>query len=497
MQRIAFVLLLVALPAAAQQPAARDLIHKALDAVGGEERLRGIHAVEIKGIGHRYALEQSERPEGPWLVQYEQIDEVRDFDHHRIRDEIDGRGYETDNWATSAAWTHSAIDVDGGLAFNITDPQHPAPGRAREIQRGDESLAFGPERVLFTALEARDLTREPDSMLHGFLQHVVRFTREGTLARLWISTTTFYPAAIELTRTRPYDIFWSPWGDVTTRITWNFWNLEPSGIHFPREWTWESNGLPERSLTINEIQFNPAATFPDVESLRDAARKRLITPEDYAFGKAADVQPNIVQIAGFWNIVEVREPDGIVIIEAPISNGYSSKTIQDVHARFPGVPIKAVITTSDSWPHIGGLREYIARGIDVYALDLNAAIIERLAAAPHRIHPDALHTNPRKPKLHSISARTRFGSMELIPLRTVTSERQMAVWFPASHLLYTSDLFQKTPDGTWFTTQFLSEMESVVAREHLDPVTIFGMHYGPTPWNDAIAALKVADNAHP
>jgi hypothetical protein len=87
--------------------------------------------------------------------------------------------------------------------------------------------------------------------------------------------------------------------------------------------------------------------------------------------------------------------------------------------------------------------------------------------------------------------------MELIPQRTATGERQMAVWFPATGLLYTSDLFQKTPGGTWFTTQFLSEMDSVVAREHLDPVTIFGMHYGPTPWTDAQTALKVADNAHP
>jgi hypothetical protein len=77
----------------------------------------------------------------------------------------------------------------------------------------------------------------------------------------------------------------------------------------------------------------------------------------------------------------------------------------------------------------------------------------------------------------------RFGSMELIPLRSVTGERQMAVWFPESRLLYTSDLFQKLPDGTWFTSQYVSEIKGVVAREHLDPATIFGMHYGPTPWS--------------
>jgi len=44
-------------------------------------------------------------------------------------------------------------------------------------------------------------------------------------------------------------------------------------------------------------------------------------------------------------------------------------------------------------------------------------------------------------------------------------------------------LFQKLPDGTWFTPQYVSEMLGVVAREHLDPVMIFGMHYGPTKWS--------------
>jgi hypothetical protein len=481
----------MAAPLAAQN-GGRDLAGKALDAMGGEARLRALHVVEIKGIGHRYGLEQSERPEGPWLVQYEQVDEIRDFDNHRLREDIDARGYETDNWATSAGWTHSATLADGGLAFTITDPQHPAPGRAAEIQRADEILAFGPERLLLTALDAADLVREPDAMLHGFLQHVVRFTRAGATVRIFISRTTFYPAAVELTRTRPYNLFWAPWGDVTTRITWNFWNLEPNGMHFPREWTWESNGQPERSLSINEIHFNPAVAFPNVDALREAAQKRLITPEDYPVGKPVEVEPNVTQIAGFWNVEEVREPDGIVIIEGPISNGYSAKIIEDVQKRFAGVPIKAVITTSDSWPHIGGLREYFARGIDVYALDLNDAILQRFAAAPHRIHPDALQKNQRRPKLHLVSSRMRFGSMELIPLRTVTGERQMAVWFPASRLLYTSDLFQKGGDGSWFTTQFLSEFASVVEREHLDPKTIFGMHYGPTPWSDAVTALAAA-----
>src|SRR5581483_3892633 len=105
MHRFAFVLLFIAASAAsAAAQTARDLVRASIDAVGGDERLRAIHAIEIKGIGHRYGLEQSERPEGPWLVQYEQVDDILDFDRQRFREEIDARGYETPNWDSSADW---------------------------------------------------------------------------------------------------------------------------------------------------------------------------------------------------------------------------------------------------------------------------------------------------------------------------------------------------------------------------------------------------------
>ncbi|HJT17700.1 MAG TPA: hypothetical protein VJ853_09940, partial [Thermoanaerobaculia bacterium] len=81
MRRLGIILLFAA--AAVKAQTARDLVHKSLDAVGGEQRLRAIHSIEIKGIGHRFGLEQSERPEGPWLLLYEQIDLSRDFDRQR------------------------------------------------------------------------------------------------------------------------------------------------------------------------------------------------------------------------------------------------------------------------------------------------------------------------------------------------------------------------------------------------------------------------------
>jgi hypothetical protein len=91
--------------------------------------------------------------------------------------------------------------------------------------------------------------------------------------------------------------------------------------------------------------------------------------------------------------------------------------------RWPGVPVKAVISTSDAWPHLAGLREFAARGIPIYVLDLNVAILQRLVAAHRTCFPDALARVPRAAaKWRVVAGKTIIG---IGPNRGETSERQM------------------------------------------------------------------------
>ena len=64
---------------------AQQLLRNAVEAMGGEEKLRSLKTVVIEGIGHTYLIEQSERPEGPWIVNYQQITELRDYYNHKLR----------------------------------------------------------------------------------------------------------------------------------------------------------------------------------------------------------------------------------------------------------------------------------------------------------------------------------------------------------------------------------------------------------------------------
>ncbi|HYA97136.1 MAG TPA: MBL fold metallo-hydrolase, partial [Methylomirabilota bacterium] len=514
MRRLTVLLLAVSLvsplalqPRASAADNARALVRAAIAAMGGEERLRAVHAVALKAIGHRYMLEQSERPEGPWLIDYYQISETRDLDRGRLRQERQSRGCGSTECWKSAEWDSSTIVVSGHAAASLNNGKF-QPARASTLQAAEESLALGPERVLLLALAAPDLRIEAGVSLHGFAHHVVAFHWEGKLVRIFLSARTSMPTAMEVTRTRPYEFFWSPWGDVTSRVSYALWMLEPGGLRYPREWACEFDGQPDWTLTINEVSFNPPVknedfAIPDDVSAAFAARVRPV--EDLPLGNpstpAKELAPGIVQVPAAWNIIEVRQADGIVIIEAPISNGYSARVIEDAQRRFPGLPVKAVVTTSDSWPHFGGLREYSARNIPVYALDLNRFILEKLFSAPHRLQPDALALQPHPPKITYVSARVSLGrgdnALEIVPLRALTGERQMAVYFPAQKLLYTSDLFQRDASGGFFLPQTISEAVDMARREKLDVHTCVGMHLGPTSWKDVEAAVAARINQPP
>lgn len=496
LRALVFCLAMVAVPQAqsTQSSSASDLLHSALAAMGGEQQIRDLKTLHLTMMGHRNFLEQSERPEGPYIVEYEEIDEWRDLEHDRWQQEVHNR----DVLEESSA---KMIVADGAAAQKVGDKEF--TGSDELLQTASDALAFGPERVLLNGITATDLKQLPDLKLQDVPHQVVQFTSAGIPVRVFLNGETHLPTAVEWVSAYPYGIFWSIWGDVTTRVYYSLWWLQ-NGIHYPLQLDVFRNNLPDRSATVRKIEFNaqvPPETFAITPAVRSAfaAHSRITADErplQIASRPVQEPAPGIVIIPGAWNATIVRQQDGLVVLEAPISSGYSAKIIAEAERRFPGVPIRAVITTSDAWPHIGGVREYVARKIPVYVIARTVPLLQRFLEAPRTILPDTLAKSPRKPLLHTVSDRLSIGSgpnrIEIYPLRGETSERQMMIYFPEHKLLYGSDVFQKTPDGKYFYPQTVSEVAAAVAREHLSVERFFMMHMGVTPWQDALDVLRDA-----
>ena len=164
-----------------------------------------------------------------------------------------------------------------------------------------------------------------------------------------------------------------------------------------------------------------------------------------------------------------------------------------------GMAVKAVVTTSDAWPHLGGVREYVARDIPVYALDLNVPILNRLVAATYSTAPDRLARAPKPAAWREVSAKTTIGEgktrLDLIPVRGEGAERMMIAHFPALNLLYASDLLQHNRDRTsFFHLAYPAETVAALEREDVQGVDrAWAMHMDPVAWGrvtDALAGIK-------
>jgi hypothetical protein len=151
-------------------------VTRAIDALGGETALKNITALDIQSIGHEYYIDQSERPEGPFVVNYLSTSEQRDVAGGRSRIEQQQRSIQSPDW--SGAGTATIVDADS--AALTKDGGYLAAGRDA-FEDGRERVELGPERLLFTAFAAPDLAPAPQASLHGIPQHVVTFASAGSL----------------------------------------------------------------------------------------------------------------------------------------------------------------------------------------------------------------------------------------------------------------------------------------------------------------------------
>ena len=199
-----------------------------------------------------------------------------------------------------------------------------------------------------------------------------------------------------------------------------------------------------------------------------------------------ELADGVVLYQGGYQSGAVRQPDGVVIIEGAESNAKSAAVLADVAARWRGSRVKAVVSTSPMWMHVGGLREYAARGIPIYALDANVPVVRALLAAPHRQAPDSLARARVVPRVLPVSRLTAIGSgasrLELRPARGQHASAMLLVWMPGERLLYASDVVVPDAFEPVFTSAYRAELVRIVRREGLDVERVFAEHLPAIAW---------------
>jgi hypothetical protein len=473
---------------------AKECVGLGIEAMGGRERLEALKSVKLEGMGYTQLEEQSYRQE-PFISSYAKSETTLDFAGgrallvgHLMWPEADPK-----QWAADAT---AVIGPEGGVGKGGKED---SPISRSQIEAARQMLALGPGRILLTADAANDLHYVEAEMLRTTPHTVIAFTWEKIPARVLLNEFNHLPDAVETTQ--EFGDFWYFWGDVKQRIYFDNWKIF-DGIEWPTNLVEERNGKVWRSSQAFEVTINAAIDEKDFAMDVNVAKRSAagggLGALKFSGKDSQQLAPGVDLFLGAWNSTIVKQPDGIVILEAPISEGYTRGVIEEAKKLYPGVRVKAVLSTSDSWPHTGGVRYAVSQNLPVYILDLNRALLDREVAAPHTVDPDELAKAGAgvKPRWTIVSGKTVVGSgenrMELYPLRGASTERQYMVYFPSQHILYASDTLGINDDKSLYDPELMYEVARAVKREGLQVQTVFAMHQGPVPWSDVMALVAKA-----
>lgn len=472
---------------------AKACVEQALAAMGGSDRLAALKSVRLETVGHTALVEQSYR-QAPFITSYDRDKIVVDLadgrvltNQHAVWPESDPKQAEFD--ATAVSGIDGCVSKSGGKDF---------PCAAGEVDATRARIALGPERLLMTADAAPDLHYEAAETIRSSAHSVVAFKWNGVPVRVLLNQWNHLPDAVETTQ--QFKDFWYFWGDVRQVVYWDGWQLI-HGIKYPTTRVIERNGIEWSSSQVIDIEFN--APVDGHAFAMDPAVAKLSTQNagwsrPFRGDQHSELASGIDLFEGSWNATIVKQTDGVVLLETPISGTFTDGLFAEVKKRYPDAPIKAVLTTSDSWPHVGGVRYDVAQGKPIYILDMNRPLLDRMISAAHTIDPDALEKAKKMPNWKIVSGKTEIGTgdnrMVIYPLRGSSTERQYMVYFPDRRLLYASDTLAINPDKTLYDPELMREVEQAVERENLTVDTVFAMHEGPLKWSDVVEMIGKANS---
>lgn len=475
-------MLLLAFALAATPPDAHALVDGAIVAMQHTASLRDLHSLRLTGLQHEFVLGNAERAEGPWRTSYTTFTELRDLHS--------GASRRTDRSMSPAGLSpeRTTVLVDS-VAFTRSG-ERDIGGSISTFEDVVDRIDGSPERALLLAAASPKLTVDGTAKHFGMTYDVVSFPWRNGRMKIEINRDTHLPDAVEIDRAYPDNFRWNIFSTVAMRADYVDWNIMPSGLYYPMQVKITFNGQPLRDVSYTNAVAKTAEAPADSFVVSDSARKLFASASRFSFsrfaygsrGQPKELAPGIVRVPDQWAMTLVKQPDGIVIFEAHISNTYVHDLVADAKRRWPGTPIKAFVLTSDPWAHLGGLREAASLGVPIYTSAGSIPFFTSLLAGA------------AKPKFVPVTGKTTIGNgdnrIELFPVGGPYAERMLMAYFPTQKLLYGADLVfpNRGPDGkaaAGFQITEATDLRNAVAREGLAVDSVFCVQqYNPFAWTD-------------
>src|SRR5688572_22093722 len=496
----AFLLLSCATPTREQ-----SLVRRAIDAIGGAERLAGLKTISVKGNVKHWEPEQSDAPGGePRFGAESTFEFVQDVSRRAARTDWvknfaypSPRTFTYSEIVTPEAGYVLGVDSNGRNAQNLkmSPPAHSMSGlRLAATQREGRRGAIGP---LLSAMQRSPDKVQPAADIGG--QPAVSF--EGFIVAF--DPATGLPSRV---RTLDYDNIWS---DVNYDLVLSGWR-DFGGMKIATERKYELNGRVVIETKFSDVTINPgvdAARFEVPAEIRtDAARPATrnvpyqwvirrqfigvyMDSDHVSYDTRAsqglrlqEVAPGVHHVqGGTHHSLVVEMSDHLIVIDAPVTDAQSLWLVGQTRARFPGKPIRWLALTHHHMDHAGGLRGILAEGGTLVVGQGAGAHFRRVLAAPMTRNFDlparSFHMTPilEVPESHVMS--DSAGRQVIVYVMDNPHAKGMLMgWVPHAKLGFVTDIWTPGPPLPAKPNPGLAAVVNTVKRAGLEPERFAGGH---------------------
>ena len=454
-------------------------IQRAAAAMGGAANLRALDNVTVEFHSVTFALGQEETPSSPARANFVIGRTVTDYRR--------SRGLLTQqSRAVSGVMTEARRVITPAVGMTVTNNSTTTVDNPNAVANALAEFRTRPERMIVFALDnpSQVAAVEPAKRVRGELMDGVRIGSGAAAPIYWFDRLSHLPVAVERITDDPI------LGDRSTLTIYTRWEVA-GGVLFPRQIDTEVNGRLQQHLLNTSVTTNAALTESDFaipDSIVARAQPVPATPPapPPVTVLLAELAPNVWRAeGGSHHSLVVRQGNALLVVEAPQSAARSRAVLDTLRARFPNTPVRTFAPTHHHWDHTGGVREYLAQGIEAVVHARNVDFVRGIGAARKTVAPDALSRGGRAPNVRAANPVTILGTgetaVQLIELPTAHAQGMFAAYVPSARILFVSDVL--TP-GPTLAAAGSREIVAMVRARGIVVDRVVGGHGGIAAWAD-------------
>jgi len=339
--------------------------------------------------------------------------------------------------------------------------------------------------VLTDWRDASDVRRAADQDYLGFARIVL--VRKGQFGeeRLFIDPQSGFP--LKLDRTEPHYL----WGQVHVEFIWSIWQQHGTAL-VPTAAARVVDGFKEITRTVGNFEIIDRAQAPDL-TVPAGAEPGNPTPLflQPVPPKKIDVGPNVFLSSNPGYTEAFALINGtIYVLDATQSGVRAQQDLDLVRAAFPGQHPIVLVVSDLAWPHIAGVRFWVAQGAKIVSHRTSKDFLERVVGRRWTLNPDLLEQRRKSAKFNFVPVDNELtlaaGKVRIIAIPGTENEGAVMAFLTDERFLWACDCIQDV------TRPAINTNEVMQAARHsgVSPRQVAAMHIPLTDWEKIEALMN-------